>query len=42
MQVSNIKYDGQFVPATPMKGTVLVNIGDLMQRWTSDTLKSTV
>nr|XP_058970280.1 uncharacterized protein LOC131796687 [Pocillopora verrucosa] len=42
LEVSNIKYDGRFVPATPMKGTVLVNIGDLMQRWTSDTLKSTV
>ena len=25
-----------------MKGTVLVNIADLMQRWTADRLKSTV
>ncbi|KAI0233569.1 Proline hydroxylase buaE [Lamellibrachia satsuma] len=33
--------DGEFVPATPMADTVLVNIGDLMQRWTSDKLTST-
>lgn len=25
-----------------MKGTVVVNIADLMQRWTADKLKSTV
>jgi len=42
LEVSNIKYNGQFVPATPIKGTILVNIADLMQRWTSDKLKSTV
>ena len=34
--------DGNFVAAKPMKGTVLVNIADLMQRWTADRLKSTV
>ena len=34
--------NGEFVAATPMEGTVVVNIGDLMQRWTSDKLKSTV
>jgi len=40
IQVRNV--DGNFVAATPMKGTVLVNIADLMQRWTADRLKSTV
>ena len=40
IQVTNVH--GQFVSATPMKGTVLVNIADLMQRWTADKLKSTV
>ena len=30
-----------YVPATPIPGTVLVNIGDLMQRWTSDSLLAT-
>ncbi|KAK2179385.1 hypothetical protein NP493_494g04028 [Ridgeia piscesae] len=33
--------DGEFVPATPMDGVVLVNVGDMMQRWTSDKLVST-
>ncbi|XP_052792997.1 uncharacterized protein LOC128226924 [Mya arenaria] len=30
-----------YVPATPIPGTVVVNIGDLMQRWTSDKLLAT-
>lgn len=30
-----------FVPARPIEGTVLVNIGDLLQRWTNDKLVST-
>ncbi|XP_052820395.1 uncharacterized protein LOC128246243 [Mya arenaria] len=30
-----------YVPATPISGTVLVNIGDLLQRWTSDKLLAT-
>ena len=34
--------EGHFIKATPIPGTVVVNIGDLMQRWTSDTLVSTV
>nr|XP_006822255.1 PREDICTED: UPF0676 protein C1494.01-like [Saccoglossus kowalevskii] len=32
---------GEFVDATPIEGTIIVNIGDLMQRWTSDKLVST-
>ncbi|XP_077986165.1 uncharacterized protein LOC144440653 [Glandiceps talaboti] len=38
LEVMNL--DGQYVKATPVEGTVLVNLGDLMQRWTADTLKS--
>lgn len=34
--------DGEYTPATPIPKTVLVNIGDLMQRWTADKLISTV
>ncbi|KAH3842120.1 hypothetical protein DPMN_115608 [Dreissena polymorpha] len=30
-----------FVPVTPIPETVVVNIGDLMQRWTSDALVAT-
>ena len=33
---------GHFVPVTPIPGTVVINIGDIMQRWTSDALRSTV
>ncbi|CAC5373783.1 unnamed protein product [Mytilus coruscus] len=33
--------DGQFVPATPIPGTILVNIGDILQRWTADKLMAT-
>lgn len=33
--------DGEYTPATPIPKTVLVNIGDLMQRWTADKLIST-
>ena len=34
--------NGVYTPARPISGTVLVNIGDLMQRWTADKLISTV
>ncbi|XP_069138904.1 uncharacterized protein [Argopecten irradians] len=33
--------DGEYAPVTPIPDTVLINIGDLMQRWTSDQLKAT-
>lgn len=33
--------DVGYIPATPIPDTVVVNIGDLMQRWTSDKLVST-
>jgi len=33
--------NGEYTPAKPIAGTVLVNIGDLMQRWTADELLST-
>jgi len=34
--------DGPWIEAVPMANTVLVNIADLMQRWTADRLLSTV
>jgi len=34
--------DGGWVDAVPIPNTVLINIGDLLQRWTSDKLISTV
>ena len=33
--------DGQWVAAPPIPGTVVVNVGDAMQRWTNDRLSST-
>ncbi|THH30679.1 hypothetical protein EUX98_g3496 [Antrodiella citrinella] len=32
----------QFQPATPIPGTIVVNAGDLLARWSNDTLKSTL
>lgn len=33
---------GDYVDATPIPGTVVINVGDIMQRWTADRLVSTV
>ncbi|XP_055337314.1 uncharacterized protein LOC129587545 [Paramacrobiotus metropolitanus] len=33
---------GAFIPAPPIPGTLVINIGDIMQRWTCDKLRSTV
>ena len=32
---------GQYVPATPIPGTIVVNAADLLQRWSNDVIKST-
>lgn len=34
--------NGTFVDATPIPGTVVVNAGDLLARWSNDTIKSTI
>ncbi|KAL3423339.1 2OG-Fe(II)oxygenase [Phlyctema vagabunda] len=34
--------NGTFVNATPIPGTVVVNAGDLLARWSNDTIKSTL
>ncbi|KZT62319.1 Clavaminate synthase-like protein [Calocera cornea HHB12733] len=31
-----------FHPATPIPGTIVVNVGDLLSRWSNDTLRSTL
>lgn len=33
---------GEFVPAHPVDGTVVVNIGDLLERWSNNVLRSTI
>ncbi|CAH3197153.1 unnamed protein product [Porites evermanni] len=40
LEIRNV--EGKFVPAPPIEGTIVVNIGDMMERWTADKLKSTV
>lgn len=32
---------GTFVDATPIPGTIVINAGDLLSRWSNDTIKST-
>ena len=34
--------NGTFVDATPIPGTVVVNAGDLLARWSNDTIRSTM
>ncbi|KAK4241669.1 hypothetical protein C8A03DRAFT_12039 [Achaetomium macrosporum] len=34
--------EGKFVDAAPIEGTCVVNAGDLLARWSNDTIKSTV
>lgn len=33
---------GTFVNATPIEGTIVVNAGDLLARWSNGTIKSTL
>ncbi|KAI9000849.1 Clavaminate synthase-like protein [Trametes punicea] len=33
---------GQFQPATPIPGTIVINAGDLLARWSNDVLRSTL
>ena len=36
------KVDGSWIQATPVPGTFVVNLGDLMQRWSNDLYRSTM
>ena len=33
--------DGEWVTAHPIEGTLVVNVGDLLSRWTNDAFRST-
>jgi len=33
---------GKYVPAPPIEDTIVINVGDLLARWSNDTLKSTL
>jgi len=42
LEVESPHGSGQFVPVTPIPGSVVFNVGDLLMRWSNDTLKSTL
>ncbi|KKY37670.1 putative thymine dioxygenase [Diaporthe ampelina] len=42
LQVEHPRKPGEFVDATPMKGALIMNVGDLLMRWSNDYLKSTL
>lgn len=42
LEVEDIHEKGRFNPAPFIPGTIVVNIGDFLQRWSNDTLKSTL
>ncbi|KAL4759069.1 isopenicillin N synthase family dioxygenase [Aspergillus foveolatus] len=41
LEVEDISRPGTFVPAQPVKDSIIMNIGDLLQRWSNDRLRST-
>jgi len=41
LEVQN-PHSGRFHPASPIPGTVVVNVGDLLARWSNDVLRSTL
>ncbi|OTA70564.1 thymine dioxygenase [Hypoxylon sp. EC38] len=42
LQVEHPNEPGHFIDATPMKDALVMNVGDLLMRWTNDFLKSTL
>jgi isopenicillin N synthase-like dioxygenase len=41
LEVQN-PHTGEFVPAVPIPDTIVVNVGDLLARWSNDVLRSTL
>ncbi|KKK20604.1 hypothetical protein ARAM_000152 [Aspergillus rambellii] len=41
LEVEDISRLGTFVPAPPIKNSIMMNVGDLLQRWSNDRLRST-
>ncbi|KAL4074476.1 hypothetical protein V8B97DRAFT_1868543 [Scleroderma yunnanense] len=42
LEVESPRGSGQFIPVPPIRGAVVFNVGDLLMRWSNDTLKSTL
>ncbi|KAE8315034.1 hypothetical protein BDV41DRAFT_532731 [Aspergillus transmontanensis] len=41
LEVEDVSRPGTFVPAAPLKNAIVVNVGDLLQMWSNDQLRST-
>ncbi|KAL1964657.1 hypothetical protein VTN77DRAFT_6683 [Rasamsonia byssochlamydoides] len=41
LEVEDPSEPGKFIPATPIKNAIVMNVGDLLQRWSNDYLRST-
>jgi isopenicillin N synthase-like dioxygenase len=39
LEVEDINNPGQFIPATPIKNAIVMNVGDLLQRWSNGRLR---
>jgi isopenicillin N synthase-like dioxygenase len=37
LEVEDLSHRGQFVPAPPIKNAIIMNVGDLLQRWSNGT-----
>jgi isopenicillin N synthase-like dioxygenase len=35
LEVEDVNNPGQFIPATPIKNAIVMNVGDLLQRWSN-------
>lgn len=42
LEVEDRERPGEFVKAEPVEGALVMNVGDLLMRWSNDTLKSTL
>ncbi|KIM65206.1 hypothetical protein SCLCIDRAFT_1212333 [Scleroderma citrinum Foug A] len=42
LEVESPHGSGNFVPVPPLRGSAVFNVGDLLMRWSNDTLKSTL
>ncbi|KAH9936305.1 thymine dioxygenase [Fomitopsis serialis] len=42
LEVENPHNPGEFTPATPVEGAIIVNAGDFLMRWSNDMIKSTI
>ncbi|KAL8814851.1 MAG: hypothetical protein Q9223_005960 [Gallowayella weberi] len=42
LEIENPSIKGEFIAAEPLQNAIVLNVGDLLQRWSNDTLKSSL